>query len=88
MMTEFSPATEDVVDAFVCGGDTTHERLAAALRALGSRIHGAPEIREAIFEIGGKRKARKKKSQKTANITNIIKNIYINPYYYWVLGLS
>jgi len=31
---------------------------------------------------------KKKKSQKTANITNIIKNIYINPYYYWVLGLS
>jgi len=51
MMTEFSPATEDIVDAFVCGGDTTHERLAAALRALGSRIYGAPEIREAIFDI-------------------------------------
>lgn len=51
MMTEFSPATEDLVDAFVCGGDTTRERLAAALRALGGRIYGAPEIREAIFDI-------------------------------------
>ncbi len=51
MMTEFSPATENIVDAFVCGGDTTRERLAAALRALGGRIYGAPEIREAIFDI-------------------------------------
>ncbi len=50
-MTEFSPATQAILDAYGNFEPANVDALAAALTALAVRIKGAPGIREDILDI-------------------------------------
>jgi hypothetical protein len=50
-MTEFSPATQAILDAYGDFESANVDAMAAALTALAVRIKGAPGIREDILDI-------------------------------------
>jgi hypothetical protein len=50
-MTEFSPATQAILDAYGNFEPANVDAMAAALTALAVRIKGAPGIREDILDI-------------------------------------